>query len=190
MISSENYKDDKASVLHGQAVYFNKKGLRDSIGHFANGIPEGSFYYFNDTGRTYLQKEFRSGLLVEHIDRIKKDSVEEEERKRKNDTTTKDEKESDFKGGQRGWINYLNKNLVYPERAQNLKKEGTVVIQFIVDTEGQVYDQEIVKSVEFSLDQETIRIIAASPAWVPAFQNGKKVKSYKKQPLTYKLTAN
>ena len=190
MISSEHFKDEKGAALHGQAVYFNKNGTRDSIGNFSNGIPEGSFYYFNDTGRTYLQKEFRNGLLVETIDRIKKDSIDEAERKRKNDTTEKDEIESDFKGGQKGWISYLNKNLEYPDRAQNLKQEGTVVIQFIVDTEGHVYDEEIVKSVEFSLDQETIRIIAASPVWVPAFQNGKKVKSYKKQPLTYKLTRN
>jgi periplasmic protein TonB len=190
MISSEQYKDEKATVLHGQSVYFNARGTRDSIGNFKNGFPDGSFYYLNDTGKIFIQKEFRKGVLMETIDRIKKDSIDEAAWKRKNDTTKQVEKESEFPGGKGSWGRYLMKNLVYPERAQNMEKQGTVVLQFIVDTEGLIFDQEIVQSVEFSLDQEALRMIIESPAWIPAFQNGKKVKSYKKQPLTFKLTTN
>ncbi len=190
MISSAMFKDTNADTLHGEAVYFNKKGTRDSIGHYFNGLRHGSFYYLNDTGRTFIQKEFEHGVLVATIDRIKKDSADEAEWKRKNDSVKQEEQESDFRGGQSSWIRYLNRNLVYPERAQQLAKEGTVVVQFIVDTEGRVFAPQIVQSVEFSLDQETIRIITISPPWVPAVQNGKKVKSYKKQPLTYRLNAN
>lgn len=190
MIRSEIFKDANATVLHGETVYFNKKGTRDSIGHFLNGHRHGSFYYLNDTGRTYIQKDFEQDVLVATIDRIKKDSADQAEWKRKNDTAKQVEQESDFPGGQGGWIRYLTKNLVYPERAQKLGKQGTVAILFIVDTVGHIFDQQIVQSVEFSLDQETIRIITASPAWIPAFQYGKKVKSYKKQPLTFRLSPN
>jgi len=187
MISSEQYKDGNGSVLHGQSVYFNSKGTRDSIAHFHNGFADGSFYYFNDTGRIYRQKDFKNGILTAATDRIKKDSMDEEIRKQKKDTARTVETESSFAGGDRGWVKYLEKNLVYPDRAQKILKQGSVVVQFIVDTVGHVYDLEIIKSLEFSLDEETIRIINQSPAWTPAFQNGRKVKSYKKQPLTFKL---
>lgn len=190
MVSSEHFKDDKATVLHGEAVYFNAKGTRDSICHFFNGQPDGSCYYLNDTGRIYVQKEFRQGVLLATIDRIKKDSADAAAWKKKVDTTKKVEMESDFPGGQSGWIRYLNKNLQYPQRAQNTGKQGQVVTEFIVDTLGHISNIQIIKSVEYSLDQETLRIIAASPAWIPAFQNGRKVKSYKRQPLTFRLTTN
>ena len=186
-MTSEQYKDEKGTILHGESVYFNEKGTRDSIGHFANDLPHGSFYYLNDTGKIFMQKEFRGGALVETIDRIKKDSIDKAAWESKKDTAKEDEMESEFPGGIGSWTRYLMKNLVYPQRAQNLNKEGKVVLQFIVDTEGHISDTEIIQSVEFSLDQEALRMIAESPAWIPAFQYGKKVKSYKRQPLIFKL---
>jgi periplasmic protein TonB len=190
LVSSEQYKDEKATILHGQSVYFNAKGTRDSIDNFQNDLPNGSFYYLNDTGKIYIQKEFRKGVLVETIDRIKKDSIDKIVMKSKSDTTKVIEVESTFPGGKGSWGRYLTKNLVYPERAQKLEKQGTVVLQFIVDTEGHIYNQEIIQSVEYSLDQEAMRMIKESPAWIPAFQKGKKVKSYKRQPLIFKLSSN
>ena len=56
VISSEQYKDQKGTVLHGKSVYFNKKGVRDSIGNFYNDLPNGFFYYFNDTGRVLSKR--------------------------------------------------------------------------------------------------------------------------------------
>jgi hypothetical protein len=56
-----------------------------------------------------------------------------------------------------------------------------------VNTEGVLEDIEIYKSVEFSLDEESVRMIVKSPRWTPAVQYGKKVKSYKRQPIVYRL---
>jgi protein TonB len=62
-----------------------------------------------------------------------------------------------------------------------------VVIQFIVDKEGHVVSPEISQSVEYSIDQEALRLIKKSPFWQPAMLDGKIVKSYKKQPITFRL---
>ena len=188
LISTEQYKDEQGKVMHGQSVYFNKKGTRDSILHFANNFADGSWYYLNDTGKVFLQKDYVKGRLTATIDRIKKDSMDEIEYK-KRDTTKMVEEESSFQGGLRAWAKYLTDNMVYPDRAQKIEQQGSVILQFIVDTEGTVIDPEIVQSIEFSLDEEAMRMIKGSPKWKPAFQNGKKVKSYKKQPITFKLTS-
>jgi periplasmic protein TonB len=196
LISCEYFKDSKGKVQHGATVYFNPRGTRDSLGNFEKGLQQGEWLVFNDTGRVKIKKVYDHGALVSSIDAIRDDSLKGEEQKRKlaNGETVNIDKnfvlveiESEFPGGQKGWINYLVKNLRYPDRAINLKKQGQVVIQFIVDKEGKVIQPEIIRSVEYSLDREAMRLIKESPRWVPAVQNGKVVKSYKKQPISFRL---
>ena len=45
----------------------------------------------------------------------------------------------------------------------------------------------ITKSIDYSLDAESMRMINALGKWKPAFQNGRNVKSYKIQPITFRL---
>jgi protein TonB len=42
-------------------------------------------------------------------------------------------------------------------------------------------------SVEYHLDREALRIFRLSPDWIPAVQDGHPVKSYKKQPIVFKM---
>jgi protein TonB len=66
--------------------------------------------------------------------------------------------------------------------------QGTVMVQFIVDREGNVSDVEVVSGPETGgLREEAIRVIQKSGKWTPAIQNGRKVKSYKRQPVVFKL---
>jgi protein TonB len=103
-------------------------------------------------------------------------------------TFTKVEIESEYPGGPAAWLRYLNKNFRYPEDAVNNEIQGTVVVQFIVDKEGNVSDVEAVDGPDKGgLRQEAIRVIKQSGKWIPAIQNGRNVKSYKKQPVQFKL---
>lgn len=172
------YKDEQQSIVHGKLLFYNDKGYFDSTGYATNNLRDGHWYFYDDTGRAVLKKEYLKGIL----------QVTEDLTTRVRDTTKYgDEKESEFPGGLKKWQQYLSKNLQYPERAQNAKVMGIVILQFIVDTKGNVSDLDICKSLEFSIDEEATRLIRDSPKWVPAFQNGKIVKSYKKQPLHFRL---
>ncbi|HXB94424.1 MAG TPA: TonB family protein [Puia sp.] len=105
-------------------------------------------------------------------------------------TFTKVEIESDFPGGSAAWLRYLNKNLRYPDDAVNNEIQGTVVVQFIVDKEGNVSDVNAISGPENGgLREEAVRVIKKSGKWTPAIQNGRQVKSYKKQPIVFKLEA-
>lgn len=101
-------------------------------------------------------------------------------------TFTKVEIESEYPGGNGAWARYLNKNLKYPQEAIDNEIQGTVVVQFIVDKEGNVSDVEAVSGPQECRD-EAIRVIKKSGKWTPAVQNGRQVKSYKKQPIVFKL---
>lgn len=101
-------------------------------------------------------------------------------------TFTKVEIESEYPGGTAAWQRYLNKTLRYPQEAIDNEVQGTVVIQFIVDKEGQVSDVEAISGPN-ELRDEAVRVIKKSGKWEPAVQNGRKVKSYKKQPIVFRL---
>ena len=183
IISSEQYKDEKGTEANGSSFYYNKKGEVDSAGDFNKGFQHGTWYYFNDTGKVIMKKNYQSGIVTLTEDLLKLDSL-----KKNNDTSDAHvEVESDFSGGINQWIKYLTKNMEYPERAIKSIIQGKVVVLFTVDADGKVYDARIAKSVEYSLDEEALRLINKSPAWSPASIDGKKVKSYKKQPITFRL---
>jgi periplasmic protein TonB len=101
-------------------------------------------------------------------------------------TFTKVEIESDYPGGTAAWQRYLQKNLQYPEEAQNAEVQGQVVVKFIVDKEGKVSEVEAISGPN-ELREEAMRVIRKSGSWTPAVQNGRKVKSYKSQPINFRL---
>jgi periplasmic protein TonB len=102
-------------------------------------------------------------------------------------TFTKVEIESEYPGGASAWARFLNKSLQYPQEAQDNEIQGTVMVKFIVDKEGNVSDVEAVSGPK-ELHAEAIRVIKKSGKWTPAVQNGRQVKSYKSQPIKFQLS--
>jgi protein TonB len=94
--------------------------------------------------------------------------------------------ESQYPGGHPAWERFLNKNFHYPQEAIDNEVQGTVVVQFIVDIEGNVSDVQAVSGPQ-ELRTEAVRVIKKSGKWTPAIQNGRQVKSYKKQPVVFRL---
>jgi periplasmic protein TonB len=190
MIKSFYTKDEQGLIKNGS--YYSKINTGgDTVGYFTNNEKDKEWRIRTPSYRLLKKLEYDKGVLI-----IEKDSTEAKAEIQRNKTTdsskrnivfTKVEIESDFKGGQNAWASYLGKNLHYPERALKNRIQGTVIIQFIVNTKGKVEDVTVVKSVEYSLDQEALRIIQESPDWSPAVQNGVIVKSYKKQPIVFKF---
>lgn len=101
-------------------------------------------------------------------------------------TFTKVEIESSYPGGAAAWQRYLIKTLRYPQEAQDNEVQGAIVVQFIVDKTGTVSDVEAISG-PAELREEAVRVIKRSGKWTPAVQNGRQVKSYKKQPIVFRL---
>lgn len=96
--------------------------------------------------------------------------------------------ESQFPGGMAAWSRFLHKNLNYPQDAINLEIEGQVMVQFIVDEQGNVSNVQAISGPDKGgLREEAIRVIKRSGSWTAAIQNGRKVKSYKRQPITFAM---
>jgi len=104
------------------------------------------------------------------------------------DTTTfvKVEFESEFPGGSQGWQQFLQQNLSYPRKAVKKNIQGTVILKFIVCTDGTVCDIQAVSGPD-ELRQSAVEAMKKTPRWKPAMQNNRNVKSYKTQPIVYRL---
>lgn len=87
------------------------------------------------------------------------------------------------------WKRFLERNLVGEVPIDNGATPGTytVLIQFIVDAGGNVSDIKPLTSFGHGMEQEAMRVIKKSGKWKPAIQNGKEVKAYRKQPITFQV---
>ncbi|MBO9198989.1 MULTISPECIES: energy transducer TonB [Niastella] len=180
LIKSGQYFNDSATVAHGRIIVYNKKGNVDSIRTYSRGIPHGTWYIYTDPLYD-IQQTYNMGVLADTKQTVKIKG------KKPKDTTVKEEKESAFVGGAPAWLRYLNRNLHYPERALQSRITGQVIVNFEVDTTGTIGDMYMYRSVEFSLDEEAMRLIHESPKWEPSTKEGKPVKAYKLQPLIFDL---
>ena len=90
-------------------------------------------------------------------------------------------------GGMAGWNKYLSENLRYPPNAQLKGIEGTVIVAFVVNTDGTTTDIEILRSVGGGCDEEVIRIVQGSPKWTPGMQRGTPVRTRMRLPLRFML---
>ncbi len=94
--------------------------------------------------------------------------------------------ESEYAEGKAAWERFLNKNLRYPQEAIDQNVQGDVYVQFLVDGEGNISNIEAVSGPE-ELRAEAVRVIRKSGKWTAAIQNGRKVKSWKRQPIKFRL---
>ncbi|HEV3221928.1 MAG TPA: energy transducer TonB [Puia sp.] len=184
MIKSETYLDRAGSILNGRICIYNKIGNLDSTGFFDHGKKEGSFYklksYSEDSIRFIREYNYKQDSLIETTDLIADGSGKKE----KDSVYTS---ESEYPGGIKRWEAYLYRQLEYPRRALDEKITGQVRISFIVDENGNILIDFIIKSREYSLDQESIRIIKESPRWIPGKKGGVNSKSYRSQSINFDI---
>jgi len=98
------------------------------------------------------------------------------------------EQQASFQGGDvSSFLNWVTKNLKYPEIAIKNKITGKVFVRFSINTKGDVVDIKVVRNADPSLDKEAIRVISSSPKWEPAKQKGQKVKEQFTIPIAFAL---
>ena len=73
----------------------------------------------------------------------------------------------EFPGGWSAFMQWLTKNLKYPESARKNKIQGTVVVSFIVNKDGSIASTKVSTSADPVLDAEALRVMKMMPKWKP-----------------------
>ena len=95
----------------------------------------------------------------------------------------------EFNGGdpKTEFAKYIAKHVQYPAIAAENHVHGLVVVQFVIDQNGNLTDPVILRSVDPALDAEALRVISASPLWTPGKQRNKTVRVTYQFPINFIL---
>jgi protein TonB len=97
------------------------------------------------------------------------------------------EEDAEFPGGADALRKFMQKNVIYPRKAEQMEISGRVIVYFEIDKEGKVNNIKLHKGINELLDAEAIRVIKLMPAWKPAKQNGRSVRVRRIFPVVFKL---
>lgn len=188
------YTDTNFTKPAGHTVFYqHEKKLYE--GDYLNGKPAGYWYFFNLAGSV------TDSLFYAFRDTAKKTSVFKDSLAAQRATALKNEhfkkdtaapvlqmeKAPAFPGGMPAWRAHLMKYLHIPELVLQSSpySKGTVQIHFVVCNDGEVCSVQALNSVHPLVDLIAVKAVRKGPRWEPAVQNGKNVKAFQRQPVTF-----
>ena len=92
-----------------------------------------------------------------------------------------------FPGGEQAMMEYIAKNVKYPEDAIKKNQSGRVFVSFVIEKDGSITEVKVLRSVYESLDDEAIRVVKAMPKWTPGKMKGEPVRVAYTLPIFFKL---
>jgi TonB family protein len=94
-----------------------------------------------------------------------------------------------FPGGELEMMNFLKKNLKYPEVEREASIMGKCHITFVVEKNGTLIDVKILKGIPGGpgCDAEAIRVVSLMPKWNPGKQKGKEARVRINLPIQFRL---
>lgn len=88
-------------------------------------------------------------------------------------------------------LTFIYKHISYPPIARENGVDGTVVIQFVVNTKGEIKNARIVRDIGAQCGAEALRVVnlmnEKAGLWTPGKQRGKNVKVQFNLPVKFKL---
>ena len=93
----------------------------------------------------------------------------------------------EFPGGSQSMLEFIQKNLIYPDIAKENNIEGKIFMKFVVRSTGEIDNIQIARGIHKILDTAAIELVKKMPRWNPGVQNGKTVSVYMIIPIIYRL---
>ena len=86
-----------------------------------------------------------------------------------------------------GWEGYLFGAINRSVPFENCAPQGmyTAEVRFLVEKDGRLADVKALTKNGYGMEAELVRVVQSSPQWIPATQNGKKVRCYKRQVFVF-----
>jgi TonB family protein len=92
-----------------------------------------------------------------------------------------------FPGGEKAFAKFLGETIKYPAEAVKNKVQGRSIIMFIVEEDGSLSNFKVVRPLGSGTDEEAIRVLKASPKWIPGVQNKRRVRVQYSVPINFSL---
>lgn len=100
------------------------------------------------------------------------------------------DKQPRYPGGETALYADLDDLIIYPEIAIDGQEEGTVLVGFIVDSDGSITDVKVVRGRSPALDREAVRVVKRLKRWEPGQYDGQPVPVRFHLPIKFELAGN
>ena len=92
----------------------------------------------------------------------------------------------EFPGGADSLQAFLAREIQYPPVAKNNGITGTVLVEFVVEKDGQVTNAKVKVPLFPECDKEAVLVVMSMPKWKPGRNMGKPVRCWYQVPVTFK----
>ena len=92
-----------------------------------------------------------------------------------------------FPGGEGKLMEYVAKNIKYPQIARETGIQGRVFVGFVVEPDGSISNVKLLRGIGGGCDEEAMRVVKSMPKWKPGKQRGKAVRVSYQIPVFFKL---
>ena len=92
-----------------------------------------------------------------------------------------------YPGGEQKLMEYVAKNIKYPQIARETGIQGRVYVNFVVEPDGSVSNVSVLRGIGGGCDEEAMRVVKNMPKWKPGKQRGKAVRVQYMLPVNFKL---
>ena len=92
-----------------------------------------------------------------------------------------------FPGGEQKLMEFVAKNVKYPQIARETGIQGRVFVNFVVEPDGSVSHVSVLRGIGGGCDEEAMRVVKSMPKWKPGKQRGKAVRVQYMLPVNFKL---
>jgi len=97
------------------------------------------------------------------------------------------EVQPEFPGGEVALYNFLSENIKYPRMAIEANIQGTAIISFVVEKDGNLSNIRVERAPDNLLSDEAMRVVSAMPRWIPGNQGGRPFRVAFYLPVKFKL---
>lgn len=92
-----------------------------------------------------------------------------------------------YPGGDDMRLNYLRRQVKYPEAALTALVQGVVMVVFVVEVDGSITNVDAAKRIGGGCDEEAIRVTKEMPHWEPGKRNGRAVRVMVRMPIVFRI---
>lgn len=97
------------------------------------------------------------------------------------------DKQPTYPGGEVAMLSFIAQNLVYPAKAIKQKKQGIVLLKFVVGTDGAISNIKVDRSLSPECDKAAIDVVKKLQRFVPAQKDGHPVAVWLTLPLRFRI---
>ncbi len=167
----------------GDSLYIQMSWFDDGApaagGMLWNGKPHGKCVYYHHNGKISAIEIYNKGTVISKTYFNDDGSPQLDTAKANTGPVFK-------KGGQKGWQNFLVKNLYWPPGYEFVNTGDAMVgVAFTIDEEGKIQDIEVLIPLHDPFDKIAVDAIKNSPPWIPAKSHNRNIKSNFKQSITF-----